>query len=160
MRRTLPIGFQLFAVAASLIWLGSGCAIDGGGDISATPIYIVSETSEPDPLDGTRWELVAFENEAKIPSVPEQPRLFITFNGGELNLQGGCNAVSGHYRIDDDRITITFVTATAVDCSDSMPGIGEVEYGLSNAMPTFESYMIVGDQLRIRYADGELMFRR
>jgi hypothetical protein len=30
----------------------------------------------------------------------------------------------------------------------------------SNAMPAFESYAIEDDRLRIRYADGELLFRR
>ena len=84
----------------------------------------------------------------------------IAFNRGELSLQGGCNAVSGHYRIENNRITITFVEATLVDCSDSMPGINEIENAFSNAMPTFKSYTIEGDQLRIHYADGELLFRR
>jgi len=160
MKHTIPIGFQLFAVAVSLIWLIAACTIDDGDGITATPIYIVPVTSEPDPLDGTRWELVAFETEAKIPSIPEQPRLFIAFNAGELNLQGGCNDVSGHYQIDDNRITITFVNATLVDCSDSVPGINEVEDSFADAMPTFESYVIDGDQLRIRVADGEVIFRR
>ena len=60
--------------------------------MTPTQTYIVPVTSEPDPLDGTRWELVAFESEARIPGIPEQPRLFIAFNRGKLSLQGGCNA--------------------------------------------------------------------
>ena len=94
------------------------------------------------------------------PSIPGQPRLFVEFKKGELSLRGGCNDVSGHYRIESSRIIITFVKATQVDCSDSIPGINEIEDAFSNAMLTFESYTIAGDQLRIRYADGELLFRR
>ncbi|NPA91138.1 MAG: META domain-containing protein [Chloroflexi bacterium] len=160
MKRFILVGFQLFAVAAGFLCLTVGCTTEGGTGTTPTRTYIVPVTSEPDPLDGTRWELVAFESEARTPAIPEQPRLFIAFNRGELSLQGGCNVVSGHYRIEDNRITITFVEATQVDCSDSMPGINEIEDAFSNAMPTFESYMIDGDQLRIRYADGELLFRR
>lgn len=160
MKRFILVGFQLFAVTAGFLCLTVGCTTEGGTGTTPTHTYIVPVTSEPDPLDDTRWELVAFESEARTPAVPEQPRLFIAFNRGELSLQGGCNAVNGHYRIENNRITITFVEATRVDCSDSMPGINEVEDAFSNAMPTFESYMIEGNQLRIRYVDGELLFRR
>jgi heat shock protein HslJ len=160
MKRFILVGFQLFVVTAGFLCLTVGCTTEGGTGTTPTHTYIVPVTSEPDPLDGTRWELVAFESEARTPSIPEQPRLFIAFNRGELSLQGGCNAVSGHYQIENDRITITFAEATLVDCSDSMPGINEIEDALSNAMPTFESYTIEGDLLRIRYADGELLFRR
>jgi hypothetical protein len=41
-----------------------------------------------------------------------------------------------------------------------MPGINEIEDAFSNTMPTFESYTIEGDRLRVRYADGKLLFRR
>jgi heat shock protein HslJ len=160
MKRFILFGFQLFVAAASFLYLTVGCTTEGGTGMAPTHTYIVPLTSEPDPLDGTRWVLVAFENEAGTLSIPEHPGLFIAFNRGELNLQGGCNAVSGNYQIENNRITITFVEATLVDCSDSMPGINDVEDAFSNAMPTFESYTIEGDQLRIRYADSELLFRR
>ena len=159
MKRFILVGFQLFVAAAGFLYLTVGCTTEGGTGMTPTHTYIVPVTSEPDPLDGTRWELVAFESEARTPSIPEQPVLFIAFNIGELGLQGGCNTVSGHYRIENNRITIAFVEATLVDCSDSMPGINEIEDSFFNAMPTFESYMIEGNQLRIRYADGEILFR-
>lgn len=160
MKRFIVVGFQLFAVTSCFLCLTVGCTTEGGTGTTPTHAYIAPVTSKPDPLDGTRWELMAFESEASTPAIPEQPRLFITFNGGELSLQGGCNTVSGHYQVENNRITITFVEATQVDCSDSIPGINEIEDAFSNAMPTFESYTIEGDQLRIRFADGELLFRR
>jgi len=160
MKRFTFVGFLLFAIITGFLCLTGGCTTGSGAETPPTRTYIAPVTSEPDPLDGTRWELAAFESEAKTPSIPEQPRLFITFDRGELRLRGGCNAVSGHYRIENNRITITFVKATLVDCSDSMPGINEIEDAFSNAMLTFETYTIEGEQLRIRYADGELLFRR
>ncbi len=160
MNRFILFGFQFFVAAAGFLCLTVGCTTGGDTEMTPTHTYIVPVTSEPDPLDGTFWELATFENEARTPSIPEQSGLFIAFNRGELILQGGCNTVSGHYQIENNRITITFVEATLVDCPDSMLGINEIEEAFSNAMPTFESYMIEGDQLRIRYADGELLFRR
>lgn len=160
MKRFILVGFQLFVATAGFLYLTVGCTTEGGAWVTPTHSYIIPVTSEPDPLDGTRWELVAFESEARTPIIPEQPGLFITFNSGELSLQGGCNTVNGHYRIENNHITIPFVEATLVDCSDSMPGINEIEDVFSNAMPTFESYLIEGDQLRIHYTDGELVLRR
>ena len=160
MKCFILVCFQLFAVTAGFLFSAVGCTTEGGVGMTPTHTYIVPVTSEPDPLDGTRWELMAFESEAGTPAIPEQPMLFIAFNRGELSLQGGCNAVSGHYQIENNRITITFVETTMVDCSDLLPGINEIEDAFVNAMPTFESYTIEDNWLRIRYVDGELLFRR
>lgn len=160
MKRFVLVGFQVFVAVAGFLCMTVGCTSEGSTGPTSTHTYILPVTSEPDPLDGTRWELVAFESEARTSNIPEQTRLFIVFNIGELSLQGGCNTISGHYRIENNGITITFVEATQVDCLDSMPGINEIEDTFSNTMPTFKSYKIEGDQLRIRYADGELLFRR
>lgn len=105
MKRFILVGFQLFAVTTGFLCLTVGCTTGGGTGATPTHTYIVPVTSEPDPLNGTRWELVAFESEARTPSIPEQPRLFIAFNIGELSLQGGCNVVSGHYRGFDSVLT-------------------------------------------------------
>lgn len=160
MKRFILVGFQLFVATTSFLCLTVGCTTEGGAEMTPTYTYIVPVASEPDPLDGTRWELVTIESEATTPAIPEQLQLFMAFKSGELSLQGGCNTVSGHYQIENNRITITFVEATQVDCSDSRPGINEIENAFSNAMPTFESYTIEGDQLHILYADGELLFSR
>jgi heat shock protein HslJ len=160
MNRFILVGFQLFVAAIGFLCLTVGCTTKDDTEKTPTHTYIVPVTSEPDPLDGSLWELVTFESEVRTPSIPEQSGLFIAVNRGELILQSGCNTVNGHYQIENNRITITFVEATLVDCSDSMPGINDIEEAFSNAMPTFESYLIEGDQLRIRYADGELLFRR
>jgi hypothetical protein len=155
-KRFISVGFQLFVVAASFLCLTVGCMTESGTGMTPTATYIVPVTSEPDPLDGLRWELVEFGGG---PCVPEQPKLFVKFEEGALRLQGGCNRISGHYLIENDHITITFVKRTEVDYPD-LEKIEEVVYAFSNAMPAFESYAIEDDWLRIRYADGELLFRR
>lgn len=92
--------------------------------------------------------------------MPEQPRFFVEFQKGELSLRGGCNSIGDHYVLESSAITITFAKATQMDCSFLGPNINEVEEAFSNAMLTFESYRIEDEQLRIRYVDGELVFRR
>ena len=116
---------------------------------------------QPDPLDGTRWELIAFESKESNPHIPEQPLFFVQFQAGELSLQGGCNSIGGHYVLENGHITMTFVIRTEMDCSYLGPEVNDVEEAFSTAMITFDSYTLEEDkQLRIRYYDGELLFRR
>jgi heat shock protein HslJ len=166
MLRLAQASLRLFVVAAGLFCLTVSCTTANlpdstpEGSAGSTPTIVAPVTSEPDLLDGTRWVLVAFESEERTPRVPERPRLFTEFRKGTLSLRGGCNSIGGHYMLEDDRITITFSKTTEMDCSASMPGINDVEVAFVTAMQTFKSYTIADDWLRIRYADGELLFRR
>lgn len=128
--------------------------------VAPTATYIVPVTSEPDPLSGTRWKLVAFDSEESIPSIPEQPVFVVEFQKGELSLHGGCNSVGGHYVLHNNNITITFAERTEVDCSHLGPKVNQVEEVFSAAMLTFDSYTLEDGQLRIRYIDGELLLHR
>jgi len=123
------------------------------------PVFISPLAGEFDPLDGSRWQLAAIESEA-APAIPARPLLFVAFNAGELGLQGGCSRVAGRYQVEGERLTVTLVEVAGVDCSDEMPGIREVEAAFADAMPTFESYLLADEELRIRYAAGELVLRR
>jgi heat shock protein HslJ len=123
------------------------------------PLVVKPEKSEPDPLDGTRWELVAFVNERKQPSLPEQVQAVIEFNEGLLSFEAGCNNVGGYYLLDEEHITMTFMAQTLVDCSDKA-GVMEVEAAFVAAMETFETYQLGEGELRIRHTGGELLFRR
>lgn len=134
---------------------------DTGADYLLTATAVVPVTSEPDPLTGTRWELVAFESREIVPTISDQPRPFIEFNQGLLALRNTCNGPGGHYLLENEQITITFAEMTAMDCSDELGSdIMEVESAFFATLPTFESFAIEGDQLRISYEDGEILFRR
>jgi len=78
---------------------------------------------------------------------------------GEVSLRGGCNSIIGHYKLENHHITITFAKRTEMDCSYLGPEVNEIEEVFSTAMLTFESYTMTADQLRIQYADGELILR-
>ncbi len=159
---------RVFFIAVSLLNLALGCTrpnlpestLESNTRMTSTPTYIVAVTSDPDPLNGTDWELVAFESEEKALSIPKQPQFFVEFQKGELNLRGGCNSIGGHYVLEGSSITITFAKGTDMDCSHLGPDVNDVERTFVAAMQTFDSYTLEGEQLRISYIDGELLFRR
>lgn len=159
---------HVFFTIVSFLYFTLGCTRVNPSDsttgvdtrINPTAIYIVPVTSEPDPLSGARWKLVAFESEESTTSIPEQSLFYVEFQKGELSLHGGCNSVGGHYVLQNDNITITFTERTEMDCSHLGPNVNEIEEVFSIAMLTFDSYTLEGEQLRIRYIDGELLLRR
>ena len=127
--------------------------------LTPTPTFIVPVTSYPDPLDGSSWELLAFEGDENAPGISEPSPFSVHFKGGGVDLDGGCNSVSGHYILENERITITFAFRTEVECTP--PIINAVEMAFADAMVTFDSYALEEDGiLRIRYADGELLLHR
>lgn len=134
-----------------------GCREAGSTDT----VVIAPVASQPDPLDGTRWEVVAIEDRDSVVSIPAEQQLVIEFDKGTLRIVTGCNDPGGHYVVEDNKITITFFRATTMDCTDSISTeVMAIESVLSAVIPTFESYTIAGDELHIFYAAGELQFRR
>ena len=109
-----------------------------------------------DPLSGTRWQLLAFADEA----LPEQAQMSVQFQNGDVSIRGGCNSVGGSYELNKNQITVGLSKTTEVDCSKEKPGANEIESAFFTALQTFESYTIKDDELRIRYAEGELLLRR
>jgi heat shock protein HslJ len=115
-----------------------------------------------DPLDGTSWQLISAPGQAATLErlgTERAPRL--TFADGALMFTTGCNNPSGYYGIDGENLTSAGVLMRLVNCSDTLGEDGmALEQALADATATFSTFALAGDELRIGYADGELLFRR
>lgn len=158
---------QWLGIITSFIVLTASCVQTDlspstrAGSSGMTPVIITPVVSEPDPLDGTRWELVDFKGQKKSFEIPEQPQPILQFKKGILGLQTGCNEITGYYELGDhNSITITFAEKTEMDCSFLGLRVNEIEEAFYNAMQTFESYSLEDDQLRIHYAEGSILLHR
>jgi heat shock protein HslJ len=106
-------------------------------------------------------ELMAFEDQDSMLSIPVESQPVIEFDGGALSLLTGCNDPGCHYVVEDNKIAITFSRVTTMDCTDTLGTDAMIiESAFSTVMPTFESYTIEENRLHIFYPDGELLFRR
>lgn len=144
-------------IVVGCLLLVLGCRGSGSTDT----VMVVPVASHPDPLDGTRWKVVAMEDRNNTVNIPADSQLVIEFDKGTLRVVTGCNNPGGHYVLEDSKISITFFRATTMDCTDSIgTDIMAIESVFNSAIPTFESFVIDGDELHIFYADGELQFRR
>jgi heat shock protein HslJ len=148
-------------VAVSFLVLATACNAGENRSGSTEPMVIAPVTSDPDPLTGSSWELVEFEDQNSLVDIPVEPTPFIKFEKGTLNLITGCNDPGGHYLLENNQITISFTRVTTMDCTDtSGSAVMALESAFSAALLSFDTYTIDEDKLHISYADGALLFHR
>lgn len=74
-------------------------------------------------LTSMKWALVSIAQKGKpastlLNSGPEANRFNFTFKDGRLSIRGGCNSLSGAYRIEpDNRITLGPMMSTKMACA-------------------------------------------
>jgi len=168
--------YRVFLVIVGILYFSMGCASISRSDsklndniektlvptqaLTSTSTFVVPVTSYPDPLNGTQWELLSFENKESSLKIPENLMFLVWFDDGNLSFRGGCNSIGGHYILENERITMIFAERTEIDCSYLGPNVNEIEEAFSNSMLTFNMFKIEGEQLCIYYKDGEIIFRK
>ncbi|MEZ4771013.1 MAG: META domain-containing protein [Caldilineales bacterium] len=107
------------------------------------------------PLEGTTWQLIAYLDSAGNLTLPyrESPAT-LTMADGQAGGNTGCNNYFGSYTLDGDSLTFGPMGATMMACPEPQ-SMQEQAYlaGLENVA----SYAIVGNQLHLLNADGEII---
>ena len=151
--------------------------VDGLIDQSTLPPDIAAELADPcitvsqgtdtvvagdDPLDGTNWRLVSVTGyEEVVERLSPELLPTLAFTDGAFVFTTGCNDPSGYYVVDGDSLITTGVMMHLVNCSGEIGEDGmDLEQALAGAAETFTTYALSDDELRIGYADGELVWRR
>ncbi|MCA9869300.1 MAG: META domain-containing protein [Anaerolineae bacterium] len=106
-------------------------------------------------LEGTTWQLIAYLDAAGNLTLPyrESPAT-LTMADGQAGGNTGCNNYFGSYTLDGDSLTFGPMGATMMACPEPQ-AMQEQAYlaGLENVA----SYAIVGNQLHLFNADGEII---
>jgi heat shock protein HslJ len=110
----------------------------------------VAAQESPDPLDGTRWDLVAYRKTRPIAGRD----LTVRFEGGRIRGEAGCNRFEGSYSVQGDSITVSDITGEDAECEEP-EGIMEQEEYYLQFLSDARTYAFVGDQLRIQRWDRE-----
>lgn len=116
--------------------------------IGVVPGVLAQES--PDPLDGTRWDLVAYRKTRPIAGRD----LTVRFNDGRIWGEAGCNRYEGSYSVQGDSIRIWKIAAEEAEC-EAPEGILEQEEYYLRFLSDARTYAFVGDQLRIQRWDRE-----
>jgi heat shock protein HslJ len=76
------------------------------------------ETADPDlPLIGTTWTVESLISGDAVSSVPGGGTATLVFTeGGQVQIDTGCNSGSGTYEVDGDTLRVTDIQTTLVGC--------------------------------------------
>jgi heat shock protein HslJ len=125
-------------------------------DETASTMRLATPEGMPTGLENTQWNLISFG-----PSGAEAPliagsSITLLVGGGQAGGFGGCNAYGGTYAVDGNTITVGEMIHTEAACADAT--VTEQEQRYFEALASASQYDVDGDQLRITYDDGTMIF--
>lgn len=148
--------------SAYLAALQGATALEQAGD-TLTITYAdgrlqFSKVVEPaaSPLEGTAWQLESFINGDSISSTVAGSNVTATFADGKVSGSTGCNQYNAGYTLTGDKVAISAVVSTKMACD---PAIMGQEQQFTNALATATAVLVDGNQLRLEYPGGALVFR-
>lgn len=130
-----------------------------GTSATATPVPAptATATSAPvsDPLAGTRWEVVNYNNGSALVSVIGDTRITVEFDqDGRVTGNSGCNTYFAAYQVNGINITIDSPGGTQQVCSEP-DGIMEQEADFLTALQAAATFRIDGNMLEMLTAGNQ-----
>lgn len=137
MKRIIPIS-ALLLVALLL----AGCA-------STAPTV-------DEPLVNTYWKLTHL-SDAPVTVVEQQREAHVVLHTDDRRVMGstGCNRMTGRYRLEGDALSFEQLASTRRACVDGM----QTEQAFLDALGRVAEWRVVGQQLTLLDADGEVLAR-
>jgi len=113
----------------------------------------VAPTPVPNPLAGTRWEVVNYNNgRGALVSVLNDTRIAMDFGAdGQVTGNAGCNSYFTYYQISGNNITIGQPASTSLTCAEP-EGVMQQEAEFLVTLQTAATFRIDGDTLELRSA--------
>ena len=118
-----------------------------------------TSSSSGSDITGTVWQWTAMQETvpASQSVVPDPENYTITFNtDGSVAIKADCNNVTGNYKIDGSKITITLGASTLMACGDASQ---DAIYLAS--LSKVDSYAVENGQLQLKFANdgGKMDFK-
>jgi heat shock protein HslJ len=142
-------------LSASAAYLITGDQLQIAGSDGKT--LLAYGVLQPTPLTGTVWQLNMYNNgkEALVSTLAGTEITAVFGEDGTLSGSAGCNNYSATYTVADDAITVSAPATTRMICAEPA-GVMEQETAYLTALAMAATYTIVGDELEIADADGNM----
>jgi len=119
----------------------------------AGPPPTVAPSPAPDPLAGTRWDVLNYNNGLALTTLIAGSYITLDFGAdGQVSGNAGCNNYFASYQVSGNNITIGQPSSTSLFCAEP-EGVMEQEAEFLAALQTAATFRITGDTLEIRSAD-------
>jgi heat shock protein HslJ len=121
-----------------------------------TVITLVAEVDTP--LEGTTWNVEGIVSGDAVSSIPAGGRVpALTFEGGTVDVDTGCNTGSGSYTLSGADITFGPIALTRMACVD--PAAAQTETAVLTVLDGTASSAIDGDALTLTNGANGLQLR-
>jgi heat shock protein HslJ len=115
------------------------------GDVTLT--LLDESVASPDAgLEGPRWVVTDVQVGSTVSTVPTGATAALTFDGGKVAVEAGCNTGSGPYTLDGDTITFGPIALTMMACP---PDKMALETAVLSVLTGDATYSIEGGTLRL-----------
>ena len=122
-RWALSLGFVgvLAIVVAACSTGGASSAAPASASASASASAAAGGSAAPLSLDGTTWLLTDYISpEGQSYTVPAAVTPQLSFAGGQLSGNAGCNTFNASYTVTGDAIEVGPITSTKMACEEPM----------------------------------------
>jgi heat shock protein HslJ len=143
-------------LAASAAFLITGDQLQIAGADGKT--LLTYSVLQPISLTGTVWQLTMYNNgnEALVSTLAGTEITAVFGEDGSLSGSAGCNNYNATYTVADDALTVSAPATTRMMCAEPA-GVMEQESAYLAALAMAASYALVGDELEIADADGNML---
>ena len=122
-----------------------------------TLMEVVSKTpvAPSATFEGTTWRLIAYaDSSGQLSMALPDVETTAVFDGGRVSGNAGCNNYNGTYTVDGQALTIQLGPTTMMACPE--PTMAQEQAFFTN-LAAAVSYVLVGDQLHILNANGDVI---
>jgi heat shock protein HslJ/uncharacterized protein YraI len=108
------------------------------------------------PLAGSRWQVVQFNDGSGITTLIEGSRITVEFGGnGQVTGNSGCNTFSGSYQVNGNRLSVSQLGGGMMNCPEP-EGVMEQEAEFLTTLQSAATFSIDGNRLEIQNGAGQL----
>ncbi|MDX1913401.1 MAG: META domain-containing protein [Saprospiraceae bacterium] len=107
-------------------------------------------------LEGRTWQLTVFAVGPEPKTVPTDVNIYVRFEGGKMEGNGGCNRIGGQYEKKKNTLLISQIYSTEMFCDKAQ----QWETMFVQMLENSQSYTLSAESLEIQCGDrGKLVFR-
>lgn len=108
-----------------------------------------------DPLSGTRWNVVNYNDGSAIVTLLPGTAATMGFDAGRVSGSSGCNTYQAGYTVNGNAIAIGAPAATGIFCAEPA-GVMDQEARFLAALQSATAFRVVGSQLELTTAGGQI----
>ncbi|MFN2201772.1 MAG: META domain-containing protein [Caldilineaceae bacterium] len=131
---------------------------DGSTVFRTVTVNVTAPTPTPvaNPLAGTSWQVVQFNNGNGITTLLSGTSINFAFGtGSEVSGNSGCNNFGGTYRVNGNNLSVSQLAGGMMMCG-APAGVMDQEAQFQSALSSASTFSISGNQLTIQNSAGQI----